>query len=1732
MSARADRLRKHLKDERVVEFLDIVAEAEGVKHGYYTMFGNTPLNDITDHPRKTVPFTNTKGEVQRSSAAGRYQFIQSTWDHEARELGLTSFSPENQDLAAVSLLDRNGALEAILAGDYPRAFEKAGATWMSLPGAGEKYAQRSRSEAWLNKQIDRMNKLSAAEAGGPGQDDPLYGVSLEEEEEEVLLAPVDGYIGSPSENPSLYPTGYISTPGERPNFDPNSTFGMQIGLKTLHTLGVYGDSPNRKEALEAVFGGSTDPSPIISSIVEERTKEYLESVDLGAAEVYHEGDEEEKAAAIEYSDESRALVQGLHERGAGLDTATAISLLDGEASPKEVGYQAAKLKMGSDVAEFADSRSTGRAIWDFVTHISDVAYLASVLQIGGVSEMLSVDELLDAATLKLHSIDDPLELLDTWAVIRDEVIKNHYNSGTALDILARLASPEDIGMATGYGAGWVALAGTPVALTVGAIGRAVGRIGRESVVLARVGKFREAASSAKAAMSSEEVAALTGSSRAQAANDVSPVKSPISGGAIEGLSEEFQKDVQDFSGRIQGVVRRMLGRETVLDVDTFTPEDLVRAEASLHKQVMNTIESTHVVPSNITVTPVEGSPGKVVLSFEGRPLHNLREGSPRATKAEQDLIRMQVSIKEEYGLLPEGSLQRIEEAMYLQQPTRASLDEVFASLQNNNSVDDAIGLMDWTNRKKFKYEIAATFDDNVGALTQTELPMGASLMSPMGAATKADVRKQVQEALLLDNLSAKIASEFYEQTADIFKSLGRRGRSRGEAKIRAALLDGDEWQEAGIEVGKRFTPEELRAYYKMTDGEIAAYYKVRELADALYPLMNKSMRDEMVRRGYKDIRLSRPISYIDDDGVRQEFVLHDIGLPMDTAKEADTLLGKSGARKIYNPETKEMVNVDTSTIESLYNSGKIVVRLSEATKIPGVKGRVRHLIVDRATEVNNLPQNVHKYKEGWIPRSYKQGQYFVKEVTVGGTLDGAPISRDDLAVRGRTHGLSSNRKAAQALAEQLNKNKDGKTYEVFVADQMDPTELMLSENRSRLYTAGRGERPVPQYEFNRNGELVEAKAARQDPFQALSSAINNVAFHFPRNEWRMSELARLEKSAKDLDVQWNGINQEAVGGSPEANKFINRKRMEMRDWLAMPDSFSEKWDYTIQRVYEAAVGTEIMGKRLTTADGMVGRGLWWIKSHDPVTAMRAASFHMMLGMFNPAQLWVQGQGSAVAFSQLTVALRGHKNVADAIGLQKALMQLENQTPSTARENLRRMVDKGLLGDMSYEEAESFLDGWIRSGLREGVMTNADFRAAESGFGNMWLGAKSWAEGPGMLFYRGGETFSRRLSYVAAYILETQKNPNLRGRILNDSELGHIVARSNDFMLNLGKSNRAGWQKGPLSIPTQFWQVWAKQLEQYLNFSAGKVLTTQEKLKLLMGQIGLYGTHGIPLFGGAIGYGLARNRQFQEGDTLENRMYEEGLWGLAFALIGSDITVASRGAVLADMQGLINDWAFGEEDLSTLLRGAFGNLGIRSHEAVRKLGSLSVTSMMGDGITNPNDLLMFVDALAGLTSTWSNATKALMMHNADKLQTRSGMVIKNKEFNLATEIGVALGMTPLDESRYWTLKQVNDARETARREIRNSIRDLMVDRFRVANLTGEWTEDDDHKLSVLISGLASPLTPQEQFKIAEDLRKELTIGESAWAKEVKKFRDDNLMVFADEILTFWEQMVAGTVDTEY
>lgn len=164
LTERGEKAKALLANPNIRDFLSLISAAEGTtKHGYKTGFDGDRqghLADLTDHPRYLRPFKRKDGKTQKTSAAGRYQFLTGTWDEEAKKLGLTDFSEQSQDIAAVSRLMTRGAIDDILAGrlDTAAMLPGVGAEWASMPSAPTKYSQPKRGKDWVHKTLRRIRQ--------------------------------------------------------------------------------------------------------------------------------------------------------------------------------------------------------------------------------------------------------------------------------------------------------------------------------------------------------------------------------------------------------------------------------------------------------------------------------------------------------------------------------------------------------------------------------------------------------------------------------------------------------------------------------------------------------------------------------------------------------------------------------------------------------------------------------------------------------------------------------------------------------------------------------------------------------------------------------------------------------------------------------------------------------------------------------------------------------------------------------------------------------------------------------------------------------------------------------------------------------------------------------------------------------------------------------------------------------------------------------------------------------------------------------------------------------------------------------------------------------------------------------------------------------------------------------------------------------------------------------------
>ena len=131
------------REERAL--LDVIASTEAPD--YNVMYGGSRFNDYSRHPGVYHTIQNGPNAGRKSSAAGRYQFLESTWNDIASRYDLHTFDPGNQDVGAIALAAENyrrktgRSLRMDLASGDPGTIAGIGrtlsSTWTSLPGGIE-----------------------------------------------------------------------------------------------------------------------------------------------------------------------------------------------------------------------------------------------------------------------------------------------------------------------------------------------------------------------------------------------------------------------------------------------------------------------------------------------------------------------------------------------------------------------------------------------------------------------------------------------------------------------------------------------------------------------------------------------------------------------------------------------------------------------------------------------------------------------------------------------------------------------------------------------------------------------------------------------------------------------------------------------------------------------------------------------------------------------------------------------------------------------------------------------------------------------------------------------------------------------------------------------------------------------------------------------------------------------------------------------------------------------------------------------------------------------------------------------------------------------------------------------------------------------------------------------------------------------------------------------------------
>jgi len=158
-------------NRKLAAFLDLIAASEGTSTATHTrddgydiivdgVDGQHAFSDYSAHPfsngRPPIKVKNAP-KLLYSTASGRYQITLHTWQTLTMNSSRGTFSPRDQDVAAVQMLAECHAIDFINASKIACAIKAASETWTRFKA--DEHSQGGRALDWL---LETYTKLLSA----------------------------------------------------------------------------------------------------------------------------------------------------------------------------------------------------------------------------------------------------------------------------------------------------------------------------------------------------------------------------------------------------------------------------------------------------------------------------------------------------------------------------------------------------------------------------------------------------------------------------------------------------------------------------------------------------------------------------------------------------------------------------------------------------------------------------------------------------------------------------------------------------------------------------------------------------------------------------------------------------------------------------------------------------------------------------------------------------------------------------------------------------------------------------------------------------------------------------------------------------------------------------------------------------------------------------------------------------------------------------------------------------------------------------------------------------------------------------------------------------------------------------------------------------------------------------------------------------------------------------------
>lgn len=608
----------------------------------------------------------------------------------------------------------------------------------------------------------------------------------------------------------------------------------------------------------------------------------------------------------------------------------------------------------------------------------------------------------------------------------------------------------------------------------------------------------------------------------------------------------------------------------------------------------------------------------------------------------------------------------------------------------------------------------------------------------------------------------------------------------------------------------------------------------------------------------------------------------------------------------------------------------------------------------------------------------------------------------------------------------------------------------------RMYTGRKGD-ALPDF--------MGRRATLLDPYETINQSLMNIASLTSFGDYKVTAVERwMKKFGPYIDrtsvpEDWNSIRTFLDAPMKSGNAELNRVKSEalaqreiiMRTlgWKTPNDLAAEQWS---RRLSEMVLGDKIDG--VVPLARRLASGVDWMADKDPVSALKGFVFDLKMGFGNFAQFPLQ-LGTAVAATTLSPKL-GMQGWSLIMPMRFALGG-KSLSKEAFEARVDELIKRGVHTTGGFTDPAEFKQ-FVRSAARSGffdlngshaVIDHLGAHAAMDGF----AAGKNKVVEAGRFFFNEAERWNRMIAWRIAW----DEAKGAGHKIGSPEFAAKLAGRADDYAMNMTRESRAYWQKGVLSIPTQFWAYNARMIEAMMPKSwGGSNFTGAQKRRLALFQTLFYGTAGVPLAGAVTSYlkgedpslvmeggalDLSRNPVDSPFAVLDRGIVDQ----LVYSFTGADVLVGKRfgtGGWVADtVKNIMGMSSYGEVTAADMIGGAsFNILGKVGTDVLRPIAEYMRAESGDPSMPVRREALI---RLASNISSMGNLYKAYLVHEYGTLRSGSGAT-QVSDLPSQVAFATALGISPAEMETAQVITQFRAKRSQQIKELSQQFTNYRLD----------------------------------------------------------------------------------------